>query len=217
MTVSCSKCLWKVIQTTTLKKAHLNTGTHTLATHYIIIQILLLPRNQITSPDSVTIMQLYHGSSLLSAKEEWKVQRERQEDFASGRAEAIKSLSDTVFMPSSEPGCQQDAAQPRPPWWAATVISARHCAGLHWYFKFKTAPLREAWILSLYAGDLIPAQAKAELQDLTGKSYLSVHQVFTSPFHVANAVGHQAWTGHAKVHHHTLIRETHMLIEEDGW
>lgn len=39
------------------------------------------------------------------------MQRERQEDFASGRAGAIKSLSDTVFMPSSEPGCQQDAAQ----------------------------------------------------------------------------------------------------------
>lgn len=31
-----------------------------------------LPRNQITSPDSVTIMQLYHGSSLLSAKEGMK-------------------------------------------------------------------------------------------------------------------------------------------------
>lgn len=58
------------------------------------------------------------------------MQRERQEEFALGRAGAVKSLSDTVFMPSSEPGCKM------PPSGAAMMnshrhLSARHCAGLH--------------------------------------------------------------------------------------
>lgn len=92
-----------------LSDYNIQKGPHTC---YIIIQILLCPENQITSPDSVTIMQLYHGSSLLSAtKEGMKSAKRKAEDFASGRAGAVKSLGNTVFMRAGEPGCQQDAAQ----------------------------------------------------------------------------------------------------------
>ena len=81
-------------------------------TRYIIIEILLCPK--IRSPLLIqsllrNYIMAYPCSLLL--RREWKVQRERQEEFALGRAGAVKSLSDTVFMPSSEPGCQQDAAQ----------------------------------------------------------------------------------------------------------
>ena len=40
-----------------------------------------------------------------------KSAKRKAEDFASGRAGAVKSLGNTVFMRAGEPGCQQDAAQ----------------------------------------------------------------------------------------------------------